>query len=528
MKRQLLTTSVISLLILGIFAGIFNVIPGFVVNAYGSNWLNGWNFRQQLMWTNSTDIPSGGYQLNFTIYQASGVSSGYECYANGHVYFSDFHDVRVTASDGQTLLAIWNQTIVNGSYATIWFNDNSNWAGSQSIVYVYYGNSNAGYVWSGGAVFDFYWDFYNLTGWTYNGNWQIDPGTDILDSNGSPDNCWCFYPSLTFGDARVIDKAKLSYVGAEPNADWAGLCQRIQGYVGAYGEGYVFNIGNAYGEYIGRLDPDWHIMAQQAVSYDTNWHIQEALTSGSTLSMTYDFANFLTTSYSEWSSGYVGVRHGGSSSYSMYVQWIAVGNYYGADPTVSSWGAESSNPSPTVYGYTDRPYYGPGDAGTLKFWVYNAGTKDIILDNVTLYYPWYSAVGLWGGNVTIVPSTSTVIAPGGNWSYTSSFTVPNDGRISSGNSSISVYVVTNEATASSSIPISLSVPYSYSLQNMDWLLTLLIILVAAIVICTLIIVASIFISARRPRMMLKPQEKPAEHEDDFTKQFMRRRFGFHD
>ena len=498
MKREAFTI-LASLLILGVFAGMFNIIPNSIVHADGSNWLTGWNYRQQLTWTNSTNMSNAGYQLNFTIYQASGTSSGYKCYSNGHVYFSDFHDVRITASDGQTLLAIWNQTMVGGSYATIWFNDNSNWAAGQSVVYVYYGNSNAGYVWSGGSVFNFYWDFYNLTGWMSNGNWKIDPGTDILDSNGSPDNCWCFYPT-TFIDARVIDKAKVTYVGD----DWAGLCQRIQGYFGPYGEGYVFNIGNAFGEYIGRLDPDWHIMTQQPVNYDTNWHIQEALTSGSTLSMTYDFANPIATIFSEWSSGYVGVRHGGSSSYSMEVQWIAVGNYYGADPTVSSWGAESSSLTPAIYGYTNKPYYGPGDTGTLQFWVYNSGPENLTLENVTIYYPWYNPVGLWGGNETIVPSTPTVIKPGGNWNYTTSFTVPNDGRISSGNSSISIYVVTDKTTGSSSMPIIVSVPNYYSLQNMNQLLTLLIILIATIAICTLIIVAAILISARRQKMMPKP------------------------
>jgi hypothetical protein len=162
-------------------------------------------------------------------------------------------------------------------------------------------------------------------------------------------------------------------------------------------------------------------------------------------------------------------------------------------------------PSLTVYGYTDKVYYRPGDTGTLQFWVYNSGTDDLILKNVTIHYPWYSPVGLWGGNVTITPSTSVVVVAGGNWSDTSSFTVPNDGRVSAGTGSISVSVVTDTITRSSSIPMNLaSTPLYFSLQDMDQLLTWLVILVIAVVACTLIIVGVIFLSVRTLRMMWKP------------------------
>lgn len=140
--------------------------------------------------------------------------------------------------------------------------------------------------------------------------------------------------------------------------------------------------------------------------------------------------------------------------------------------------------------------------------MYNDGNEDLILKNVTIYYPWYNPVGLWEGNVTITPSTSTVIAAGGNWSGTSSFTVPNDGRVIAGSSSIRINVVTDKTTRSSSISMSLaSVPYYFSLQNMDQLLTTLMILVVVIVVCTLIIAGAIFLSVRRLQMMWKPEEK---------------------
>jgi hypothetical protein len=169
-----------------------------------------------------------------------------------------------------------------------------------------------------------------------------------------------------------------------------------------------------------------------------------------------------------------------------------------------------ANPGVTVYGYTDKPYYWPGGTGTLRFWVYNTGNTTLALESVTINYPWYNGVGLWGGNVTIAPPKSTIILPGGSWSGTSSFTVPNDGRISSAGSNIIVAVATNETNVASYITMNIaSKPSYFSLQNMNQLLTWLIILVVAIVICTLIIVGAMFISACRLRGRPLSTESPS-------------------
>jgi uncharacterized membrane protein len=162
----------------------------------------------------------------------------------------------------------------------------------------------------------------------------------------------------------------------------------------------------------------------------------------------------------------------------------------------------------TIYGYTDQAFYKPGDTGTLKFWVYNGGTEDLILNNVTVYYPWYNPAGLWGGNDTIIPSTATVIPAGGNWSGTDSFTVPNDGRAPSGSSLIRITVFTDKTTGSSTVSLSVtSVPLYLSLQNMYQLTTWLTALVVALVVCTLIIAATIFFSVRGRQTMWKPEQK---------------------
>jgi len=162
--------------------------------------------------------------------------------------------------------------------------------------------------------------------------------------------------------------------------------------------------------------------------------------------------------------------------------------------------------SVTVRGYTDRPYYKPGDAGTLQFWVLNGGTNDLILENLTIYYPW-DTTGLWGTNQTVKPSTSTVItANGGNWSSTASFTVPNDGRATSG--SIVIYVTTDKTTGYAYIQLTVaSVPTYLSLENMNQLTMLLTIVALLMIICTVIIASAILLAARRRHAILAPGQQ---------------------
>lgn len=163
-------------------------------------------------------------------------------------------------------------------------------------------------------------------------------------------------------------------------------------------------------------------------------------------------------------------------------------------------------PSIQIYGYVDKPQYKPGEQGTLHIWIYNDGTEDVILKNVTVKYPWYYYF-IWEGNETIKDIT-TAIPVGGNWSATLTFTIPTDGRaITSGISSIGVQAVTETTTKTGSIPISIAgTPVPTLIQDMDRLMTLFTILTVLIIVCTLIIAATIFLSVRRPQVTWKPSE----------------------
>ena len=148
-----------------------------------------------------------------------------------------------------------------------------------------------------------------------------------------------------------------------------------------------------------------------------------------------------------------------------------------------------------IYGYTDKPQYKPGETGTLKIWVYNDGTEDLILKNMTLYYPWHNII--WGGNETLVPTADTVIAPKGNYSTTTRFTIPNDGRATDGN--IRIHVITNDPIDDEYLPLNVATPpVSTAFENMDNIITL---------IGIVGIVFTIYLTARRPKMVWAEEPK---------------------
>jgi len=159
----------------------------------------------------------------------------------------------------------------------------------------------------------------------------------------------------------------------------------------------------------------------------------------------------------------------------------------------------------SIYGYLDKTQYMPGEKGTLKIWVYNDGTEDIILKTITIKYPWHFLY-IWEGNETI-RDINVAVSKGGNWSTSRTFTVPTDGRAVDGNIIINAVATTTEDTATININVANGQDYS-TLKDMEQLVTLFTVLVVLMIVCTAIIAATIFLSARRPQVTWKTEEKP--------------------
>jgi hypothetical protein len=160
-----------------------------------------------------------------------------------------------------------------------------------------------------------------------------------------------------------------------------------------------------------------------------------------------------------------------------------------------------------IYGYVDKTQYMPGDTVTLTFYIYNYGPDEIVLKNVTIYYPWYSPI--WGGNETI-KNINAVISEGKNWNTTKTFTIPTDGRAVGSEVTIEYkYTIgTTVYTRSDDISINLvSAPDYGSLKDMDKLVTLFTVQVVLLIVCTIIIAATIFLTAHKPQVTWKAEEK---------------------
>lgn len=155
----------------------------------------------------------------------------------------------------------------------------------------------------------------------------------------------------------------------------------------------------------------------------------------------------------------------------------------------------------TVYGYTDKYQYSPGETVTLKIWVYNEGPDEVVLKNITVYTPWYSP--MWG--IYTISAGNAVLGKGQNWTTTATFTIPVDGRAYSGGITVEgVYTIGSAVYTFRRYPCSVNIAqtYRYSLADMDKLITLITVQIVLVIVCTIILAATIFLSMRRPKVIL--------------------------
>jgi len=164
-----------------------------------------------------------------------------------------------------------------------------------------------------------------------------------------------------------------------------------------------------------------------------------------------------------------------------------------------------AEPAVSISGYTEKPLYNPGQSGTVTLFVYNHGPEDIVLKNVTVWYPWYSQV--WGGNDTFT-SINATLSSGESWNGSKTFTIPSDSRGASGGFIVvaAVYTVgTSTLTEEDDVMMSIVNPSDVS-QSVDRLINYLTVAIALMVICTVIIAAAIFLGAHKLQSVWKMEQ----------------------
>jgi hypothetical protein len=164
--------------------------------------------------------------------------------------------------------------------------------------------------------------------------------------------------------------------------------------------------------------------------------------------------------------------------------------------------ANAQAPPDIVTVWTDSQKYAPGQKGTLYIAFYNSRDVAVTIKNVTMTYDNWKAYisGSWMGNETRqinIPLASKAV-----YVFTDiTFTVPSDGRAVS--TPIAIEIGTDYGYSPGSGYVNVPETPSY----MDQIVTLFTIQVVLLIVCTIIIAATIFLSARRPTVTWKTEEK---------------------
>jgi hypothetical protein len=165
----------------------------------------------------------------------------------------------------------------------------------------------------------------------------------------------------------------------------------------------------------------------------------------------------------------------------------------------------------SVYGYTDKTSYNPGDTVTVTVFIYESGTDTVTLINATIIYPWFNITYPWHSANQTINAKSVSILQGASWNFTATFTIPTDGRASSGSIEIYYYYkVSGTLYHDFAYPVDLhvnTVPAYIAIENMGTLATIVMVQTVLLIISALIIAAAIFLSARRPKVEWKAEAK---------------------
>ena len=158
---------------------------------------------------------------------------------------------------------------------------------------------------------------------------------------------------------------------------------------------------------------------------------------------------------------------------------------------------------PQVTVWTDKAEYVAGESGTLYIRFYNNLGGAITLKKITIVYEDWRAYrnGQWEGNLTM--DVNAAIIGKGVFENETKFTVPTDGR----SKSDCTVMLKFETDSLGTIVGYDTIKIAQTPRYMDQIITLFTVQVVLLIVCTIIIAATIFLSARRPQIMWKAEEK---------------------
>ncbi len=149
-------------------------------------WLTGWTYQKSISLSRTSGAVSN-HQMKLTVYYGSGTDSTGVVYCDS-LCKTDFSDIRITTSDGTTLLDIWMESKTDSNNAVFWIEFNSIGT-TATTFYIYCGNSGAATVSNGTNTFILFENFE----WGNNGDnistsggsvvWTLTQGVATLDTS---------------------------------------------------------------------------------------------------------------------------------------------------------------------------------------------------------------------------------------------------------------------------------------------------------------------------------------------------------
>ena len=154
--------------------------------------------------------------------------------------------------------------------------------------------------------------------------------------------------------------------------------------------------------------------------------------------------------------------------------------------------------------WSDKHQYSPGERGTLYVAFHNERDVAVTIKNITIDYQYWRAHTSdgWVGNETRIVD-EPLAAKKTHVFDDIEFTVPADGRAVSTTVQVTTYTDQwpFEITGYGYINVPTTPAY------MEQIVTLFTLLVVLVIVCTIIIAATVFLSARRPKVMWREAER---------------------
>ena len=158
-----------------------------------------------------------------------------------------------------------------------------------------------------------------------------------------------------------------------------------------------------------------------------------------------------------------------------------------------------------IVAWTDKSQYLAGQTGKLYITYNNDRDEPVTIRNITIVYEEWRAYinNAWVGNTTYEPDTEKSVTEETAYTFEISFTVPSDGRART----TDVYIIVYTNKPYDSLYLTSGIRVVETPAYMEQIVTLFTIQVVLLIVCTIIIAATIFLSARRPHVTWKQEEK---------------------